>query len=160
MCQRSGLFESELTLPGDSLHVVDCSIAVVGLSICYDLRFPEVFSRLRTQGAELLTAPSAFTVETGRAHWLTLCRARAIETQCYLVAAAQAGRHNEKRCSHGQTVIIDPWGEVVAELPAFDDDVTPQGALEGVAVAVFDRVFLGRVREGMLVHQHRRPDLY
>ena len=157
---RAGLFESALTVAGDSLHVVDCSIATVGLSVCYDLRFPEVFSRLRSQGAEIITAPSAFTCETGSAHWLTLCRARAVETQCYLIAAAQAGRHNAKRCSHGQTVIISPWGDVLAELPSFEEGSDTGLDIEGVAVAVFDRSFLERVREGMPVHSHRRPELY
>lgn len=84
--------------------------------ICFDLRFPEIALSLRRQGAEILLYPSAFTVPTGKAHWLPLLRARAIECQCYVIAAAQVGKHNEKRESYGHSIVIDPWGEVVAEL--------------------------------------------
>ncbi len=89
----------------------------VGLGICYDLRFPEMARYLSSRGADVLTYPSAFTVATGLAHWESLLRARAIETQCYVVAAAQTGKHNEKRASYGHSVIIDPWGTVVAQCP-------------------------------------------
>jgi deaminated glutathione amidase len=88
----------------------------VGLMICFDLRFPEISIGLRRRGATLLTYPSAFTVPTGRAHWMALLRARAIENQCYVIAAAQAGAHNEKRRSYGHGIVIDPWGEVMLEL--------------------------------------------
>ena len=87
----------------------------VGLGICYDLRFPEMAQYLARRGADVITYPSAFTVATGLAHWESLLRARAIETQCYVVAAAQTGKHNEKRSSFGHSVIIDPWGTVVAQ---------------------------------------------
>ncbi|KAF9895418.1 Carbon-nitrogen hydrolase [Aspergillus nanangensis] len=88
----------------------------VGLSICFDLRFPEISLSLRRQNAQIITYPSAFTVPTGKAHWETLLRARAIETQSYVIAAAQAGPHNGKRVSYGHSMIVNPWGEVVAQL--------------------------------------------
>lgn len=88
----------------------------VGLAICFDLRFPEISIALKRQNAHLITFPSAFTVPTGTAHWECLLRARAIETQSYIVAAAQVGAHNEKRRSYGHSMIVDPWGQVVAKL--------------------------------------------
>ncbi|HXH31192.1 MAG TPA: carbon-nitrogen hydrolase family protein [Bacteriovoracaceae bacterium] len=87
----------------------------IGLSICFDLRFPELFRAYSAQGANVLSISSAFTVPTGKAHWHTLVRARAIENQCYVVAAAQWGRHNEKMSTFGHSLIVDPWGEVIAD---------------------------------------------
>jgi nitrilase len=84
-----------------------------GLSICYDLRFPELYRALALAGAEMLFVPSAFTVPTGKVHWEALLRARAIENQCYVIAPAQFGRHNARRTSFGQTMVVDPWGEVL-----------------------------------------------
>ena len=84
--------------------------------ICFDLRFPEIALALKRQRADVILYPSAFTVPTGKAHWLSLLRARAIECQAYCIAAAQVGAHNEKRTSYGHSIIIDPWGEVLAEL--------------------------------------------
>jgi predicted amidohydrolase len=104
----------------------DSPIGKVGLMICFDLRFPEMALSLRRQGARILTYPSAFTVPTGRAHWETLLRARAIETQSYVVAAAQAGRHNETRVSYGHSMVVDPWGKIVGELGGVEE-----GAGEG-----------------------------
>jgi predicted amidohydrolase len=92
------------------------ALGKVGLLICFDLRFGEPALSLKRQGAELITYPSAFTVPTGKAHWEILLRARAIETQSYVIAAAQVGRHNEKRVSYGHSIVVDPWGTVVAEL--------------------------------------------
>jgi predicted amidohydrolase len=88
----------------------------IGLLICFDLRFPEPSIALRRLGAEIITYPSAFTVPTGKAHWSTLLRSRAIETQSYVVAAAQAGNHNEKRVSYGHSMVVNAWGEIVVEL--------------------------------------------
>jgi len=88
----------------------------VGLMICFDLRFAELNLALKRQGAQIITYPSAFTTSTGTAHWEPLLRARAIETQAYVVAAAQMGRHNQKRVSYGHSMIVSPWGEVLAEL--------------------------------------------
>lgn len=103
-------------------HVVTAKLFghVAGLSICYDLRFPELYRAYALAGAEMLFVPSAFTVPTGKVHWETLLRARAIENQCYVIAPAQFGRHNARRASFGQTMIVDPWGEVLARCPDKD----------------------------------------
>ncbi|KAH1393325.1 hypothetical protein KXX35_008835 [Aspergillus fumigatus] len=94
----------------------DTPLGRVGLSICFDLRFPEISLALKRQNAQIITYPSAFTVPTGQAHWEALLRARAIETQAYVIAAAQSGPHNEKRRSYGHSMIVNPWGEIVAKL--------------------------------------------
>jgi predicted amidohydrolase len=101
----------------------------VGLSICYDLRFPELYRCLRRRGAEVLAVPAAFTAQTGPAHWHLLCRARAAENQAFVVAPAQAGTHGQGRVSFGHALIVDPWGEILA-------DAGPSG--EGVALAELD----------------------
>ncbi|OOF95752.1 hypothetical protein ASPCADRAFT_168340 [Aspergillus carbonarius ITEM 5010] len=126
-------------------------IGRVGLSICFDLRFPEISLALRRQNAQIITYPSAFTVPTGTAHWETLIRSRAIETQSYIVAAAQAGPHNEKRRSYGHSMIVNPWGEVVAKLG--DEYQDPQ-----IAVADIDLDLLAKVRREMPLL--RRTDIY
>ena len=87
----------------------------LGLSICFDLRFPELFRSYSSQGATVLSISSAFTVPTGKAHWHTLVRARAIENQCYVIASAQWGKHNEKMSTFGHSLIVDPWGEILAD---------------------------------------------
>jgi predicted amidohydrolase len=112
------------------------------------LRFPEVYQRLTYDlDAEILLVPSAFTVPTGRAHWEVLLRARAIETQCYVVAAAQTGKHNEKRESYGHSMIIDPWGQIVAQL-------SDPGAT-GIATADIDLEAMREIRRRMPVAAHR-----
>ncbi|ODM22693.1 hypothetical protein SI65_00282 [Aspergillus cristatus] len=123
----------------------------VGLSICFDLRFPEISLALKRQNAEIITYPSAFTVPTGNAHWEALLRARAIETQSYVIAAAQAGPHNEKRRSYGHSVIVNPWGEVVAKLG--DEYREPQ-----IATAEIDLDLLAKIRKEMPLL--RRTDIY
>ena len=122
----------------------------LGLGVCYDLRFAEHSQALAAAGAELLTFPSAFTVTTGEAHWEVLLRARAIESQAYVVAAAQTGQHNAKRSSYGHSLIVDPWGEVVARA----------GEGVGIALAPIDLERLATVRTNMPVQRQRRPDLY
>jgi predicted amidohydrolase len=113
------LRESDATAPGDELVVVDIGGARVGLTICYDVRFPELYRALvKDKGAEVLMVPAAFTAHTGAAHWHLLLRARAIEDQAWVVAPAQWGRHNEKRESYGHTLVVDPWGTLFDELPA------------------------------------------
>ena len=128
------LRESDGTCPGDSALVVAAHGLRMGLSICYDVRFPEHYRRLwRDGGANVLLGPAAFTAHTGAAHWHLLLRARAVEDQCYVVAAAQWGQHNEKRQSYGHTLISDPWGTVVAEQA--DGDGVVLATLDGATVA-------------------------
>jgi predicted amidohydrolase len=109
--------ESRTVTPGREVVVVDTALAPVGLSICYDVRFPELYRELARRGARAVVVPSAFTVHTGKDHWHTLLRARAIEDQMYILAAAQFGRANEKRACYGHSLIVDPWGTVLAEAP-------------------------------------------
>jgi len=127
------LRESDATRAGDELVVVEIEGAKVGLSICYDVRFPELYRRLvKDRGANVLLVPAAFTAHTGPAHWELLLRARAVEDQAWVVAAAQWGRHNEKRESYGHTLVIDPWGTIAAERPEGDGVVV--ATLDGAAV--------------------------
>lgn len=108
--------ESETVKPGREVVVAETPLGILGFSICYDLRFPALYQQLRDRGAELIAIPSAFTLTTGRAHWTPLVRARAIETQSYVLAPAQQGRHDDDglRESFGHAMIVDPWGQVLA----------------------------------------------
>lgn len=136
--------ESEITQPGSQWLVVDTPFGRLGLGICYDVRFPELF---RAMGqVELIALPAAFTRLTGSAHWHTLLRARAIENQCYLVAAAQDGVHPNGRQTYGHSLIVNPWGEVIAER-----DHGP-----GLVSAKLDLELLKSLRTKMPVYQHRR----
>ena len=128
--------ESDDYAHGERVVVADTPVGKLGLTVCYDLRFPELYSELRSAGAELITAPSAFTAVTGAAHWDILIRARAIETQCYVLAAAQGGVHPGPRETYGHAAIIDPWGRVLAE--------QTQG--EGVLLAERDSVEQADIR--------------
>jgi predicted amidohydrolase len=128
------LRESAVTVPGDQPVVVQIAGVPVGLSICYDVRFPELYRRLvKDQGAEVLLVPAAFTAHTGAAHWHLLLRARAVEEQAWVVAPGQWGRHNEKRESFGHSLVIDPWGTIVAERAEGDGVVV--ATLDGDTVA-------------------------
>lgn len=138
--------ESERFAPGEELVVVDTPVGKLGLAICYDLRFPGLFQRLREQGAEIISVPAAFTYTTGEAHWQVLLRARAIETQCYVLAANQCGWHDDQRRTWGHSQIIDPWGQVLTELA--DEP--------GVVVADVDLELLADVRRRMPLEQHKR----
>lgn len=140
--------ESDSVCAGDKLVTVETELGCLGLSICYDLRFPELYRGLIDQGAELITVPSAFTLMTGMAHWHTLLRARAIETQSWVLAPAQWGRHDEggARHSYGHSLIIDPWGNVVAD----------QGAGEGVIYAEVDLEAVRRARRSIPLASHRK----
>ena len=109
--------ESETIEPGNELMVIDTPFGRLGLAICYDLRFPELFRAMLDQGMELMAVPSAFTAITGRAHWEALVRTRAIENLCYVFASAQGGYHLNGRETHGDAMIIDPWGTVLDRLP-------------------------------------------
>lgn len=146
-----GLMESEWTAPGRELTSHATDFGTVGVSVCYDVRFPDVYQALRFEhGADILIVPSAFTKITGRAHWEVLLRARAIETQCYVVAAAQCGRHSETRESYGHAMIIDPWGEIVAKLDDPEEGV-------GIAVGEISLEYVDEVRRKMPIASHRRP---
>ncbi len=140
--------ESETVKPGDQIVTVDTPLARFGLSICYDVRFPELYMALVASGAEVLTLPSAFTATTGKDHWHALLRARAIETQCYVVAPAQSGRHDDDglRESYGHAMIVDPWGHVVA--------MASDGP--GLAIAEIDLERVRWCRKAIPVAQHRR----
>jgi deaminated glutathione amidase len=108
--------ESTHVTPGRDLVIADTPVGRLGLSVCYDMRFPELYRELVLQGAEWLAMPAAFTVPTGRAHWETLLRARAIENLCYVVAPAQSGTHTSGRETYGDSLIVDYWGQVLARL--------------------------------------------
>jgi predicted amidohydrolase len=124
----------DVDIPGSEAVVVEVAGAPVGVTICYDVRFPELYRRLvKDLGAEVLLVPAAFTAHTGAAHWHLLLRARAIEDQAWVVAAAQWGRHSEKRESYGHTLIVDPWGTVVGERAEGDGVVVT--TLDGATVA-------------------------
>jgi deaminated glutathione amidase len=107
--------ESKNFQTGDKAVIIETEAYNLGLSICYDLRFPELFRDLALNGAEIISVPAAFTVPTGKAHWHTLLRARAIETGCFILAAAQSGNHEDGRETYGHSLIVNPWGEVIAE---------------------------------------------
>ncbi len=128
------LRESDATAPGEDRVVVEIEGAKVGVTICYDVRFPELYRELvLDHGADVLLVPAAFTAHTGAAHWHVLLRARAIEDQAWVVAAAQWGRHNDKRESYGHTLVIDPWGSIVGERA--DGDGVVVATLDGREVA-------------------------
>ncbi len=139
------LNESESTAAGNEPVVVHTPVGTLGLTICYDLRFPELYRLLNAAGAEILLVPAAFTLPTGIDHWSPLLRARAIENQAYVMAAAQDGAHGHGRDSFGHSMIIDPWGIVVAQ-------ASPG---EGVALAHLDPDLLDRVRHQLPTSQHR-----
>ncbi|MCQ4323760.1 carbon-nitrogen hydrolase [Stutzerimonas stutzeri] len=138
--------ESDDYAAGQRLVLADTPVGRLGMSVCYDLRFPELYSALRAAGAELISAPSAFTTVTGEAHWTTLIRARAIETQCYVLAAAQGGEHPGGRVTHGHSSIVDPWGRLLRE----------QAAGEVALVAERDAAEQVALRQRMPVQHHRR----
>lgn len=139
--------ESERFSAGESLCVIDTPVGRLGLAVCYDVRFPELFQALRLAGAELITLPAAFTTPTGEAHWEPLLRARAIETQCYVLAAAQGGEHAAGRTTYGHSMVIDPWGRVLAQALASG---------EAVIVVQPDKLAQIQLRDAMPVLAHRR----
>lgn len=141
--------ESSVFEAGAQVVVADTPCGRIGMTICYDLRFPELFRRLIDRGAEYIVLPAAFTASTGMAHWHTLLRSRAIENAVFVVAANQGNRHRGRRDCFGHSVIIDPWGEILCEL---DDDV-------GVAVAPLDAELQARIRRDFPCLQHRRLDV-
>lgn len=143
--------EAATLLPGERPRAFECTDRTggrwrVGLSVCYDLRFPELYRALMTPPCDLIAVPAAFTYTTGIAHWSLLLRARAVENQCYVIAPAQGGRHENGRRTYGHSLIVDPWGEVVA--------CREEG--EGVVIADLDRDRLATVRRQLPALEHRR----
>ena len=124
------LKESKAVEAGSEVVAAETPVGRVGLTICYDIRFPELYRRLAQAGAEILTVPSAFIPHTGKDHWEALLRARAIENQAYVVAPAQYGRHSAKRQSYGRSIIVDPWGLVVAQASDGEGFITAEVDLE------------------------------
>lgn len=141
------LSESSVVEPGDEVVVGALSWGVVGLSVCYDVRFPELYRALRAKGAGVLTVPAAFTAETGPHHWHVLLRARAIENQAFVVAPAQVGEHGRGRASYGHALLVDPWGEVLADAG---------GAGDGFAIADVDFERQVRASQRVPCLEHRR----
>jgi predicted amidohydrolase len=143
---RESYDEARVLEAGSEPVVVQAGALRVGLSICYDLRFPELYRRLCSPPCDVLSVPAAFTYTTGRAHWELLLRARAVENQCYVLAAAQGGLHENGRRTWGHSMVVDPWGEVVA--------VQAEG--EGVVVAEVEPARIAAVRQQLPAILHRR----
>lgn len=139
--------ESDTTEPGDEIVVVDTPVGKLGLTVCYDIRFPGLFTALMNRGAEIIAIPSAFTIKTGEAHWQLLSRSRAVENFCYIVGAAQGGTHSSGRQTYGHTLIVEPWGAVVQEI------IDPSNA---IAYASIDLKKLDEIRASIPVMQHQK----
>ena len=138
--------ESNTVEAGDTVVTVPTPLARIGLSVCYDLRFPELYRRMLSDDVQLVAVPSAFTEDTGQAHWHTLLRARAVENLCYFAAANQGGIHPNGRSTYGHSLIVDPWGEILAE----------SGTGPAVIVADLDLQRLETLRRRFPVLEHRR----
>ena len=141
--------ESVRVAPGREAVVAKTPLASIGMSVCYDVRFPELYRRLVVDSAQILVVPSAFTAYTGRAHWTALLRARAIENLAWVIAPAQWGVHHPGRRTYGHACVIDPWGKVVAE----------KASGTGIVVATIDLARQGRLRRGLPALSHVRPEL-
>ena len=142
--------ESEAEEPGEETNLCDAEGWRVGLTVCYDLRFPELYRILALEGAELVTVPAAFTLYTGKDHWELLLRARAVENQCYVLAANEWGVHEGGKLSYGRSAIVDPWGVVLAQAP--DEDC--------VIAAEIDKARLEQVRHDLPSLANRQPAAY
>lgn len=143
---QSTYHESKTTQAGERVVTVDTPVGKVGLAVCYDVRFPELFRQLRAQGADIFVLPSAFTDVTGKAHWEVLIRARAVENFCYVIASGQGGVHENHRRTFGDSMVVDSWGNVVNRLT--------KG--EGVVIADIDLDKQKDIRKKMPVHEHQR----
>lgn len=138
--------ESERILPGGEVVTVPIKGRVAGMSICYDLRFPELYRAYADRGAEILFVPASFTMFTGKDHWELLLRARAVENQCFVVAPGQIGRYEPNGWAYGRSLIADPWGNVITQAPD----------TEGVTLGVLDFTVMERIREDLPALRHRR----
>lgn len=143
---QENYFESKTTAPGDQIVVVDTPFGKLGLAVCYDVRFPEMFRLMIKHGVEIITLPSAFTYTTGSAHWEVLVRARAIENLSFVLAACQTGVHSNTRKTYGHSMIVNPWGEIQVCLPE-----NP-----GVVIAELNPDFQRRIREEFPALTHRK----
>ncbi len=142
--------ESKTIEPGERIVTAKAGVATLGLSVCYDVRFPELYRLLALRGAEILTVPAAFTLQTGKDHWELLLRARAVENQAFVIAPAQWGQKADGRWTYGRSMIVDPWGTVLATCPDRD----------GHALATLDLDYLDRFREEFPALKNRRPAAY
>ncbi|BBL78719.1 carbon-nitrogen hydrolase [Rubrobacter xylanophilus] len=142
--------ESANVAPGDEAVTAKAGLLTLGLSVCYDVRFPELYRLLALRGAEVLAVPAAFTLQTGKDHWELLLRARAVENQAYVLAPAQWGRKTDGRWTYGRSMIVDPWGTVLSTCPDRD----------GFALARLDLDYLDRLREEFPSLANRRPEVY
>lgn len=142
--------ESDRIVPGSEIVTAEVDGIVFGLTVCYDLRFPELYRSLALSGAQVLLVPAGFTLHTGRDHWEMLLRARAIENQCFVIAPAQVGTYPPNRQCFGRSMIIDPWGLVLAQAPD----------LPTVAMAEIDFARIDQVRAQIPCLEHRRPQVY
>jgi deaminated glutathione amidase len=143
--------ESESEEPGEEAsRVIDVEGWKLGMTVCYDLRFPELYRILAVEGAEIITVPAAFTLFTGKDHWELLLRARAVENQCYIVAPNQWGTHRDGKASYGRSMIVDPWGVVLAQAP--DED--------GIIVAELERARMDGIRRALPSLANRQPAAY
>ncbi len=144
------VLESEARIPGEEVVIANTEFCPVGLTICYDLRFPELYRRLVERGAHIIVIPSAFTAFTGRDHWEPLLRARAIENQVYIIAADQVGNSTDNIVTHGHSMIVDPWGRVLAEASSKGPEVI---------LAEIDLGYLAKVRSELPALSHRKEFL-
>ncbi|CAN5879149.1 carbon-nitrogen hydrolase family protein [soil metagenome] len=142
--------ESKTIAPGVEIATAKAGSATLGLSVCYDVRFPELYRLLTLRGAEVLAVPAAFTLQTGKDHWELLLRARAVENQAFVVAPAQWGQKADGRWTYGRSMIVDPWGTILAQCPDRD----------GYALASLDLDYLERFREEFPALKNRRPETY
>lgn len=138
--------ESASTSPGSDVVVATCGDLRIGLSICYDVRFPELYRKHSEQGANVLVVPAAFTLMTGKDHWRALLQARAIENQCYVLAAAQWGTHPKGRTTYGKSMVVDPWGDVIAQAPEREEIIFGDLNLDHLA----------RIRQRLPALHHRK----
>jgi len=147
LTEKGERYEESATIePGSEPVVVQTDVGCVGLAVCYDIRFPELFQRLQRKGAEIFVLPSAFTAQTGRAHWDILLRARAIENLCFMIAAAQGGYHINGRETYGHSEVIDPWGSILAS----------RASGTGVVFADLDLALQRRIRKYFPTLEHHR----